>query len=209
MNDKMILGLGVLATALVLGTGALWLNYNKTDDAERFAGCNAGVVAGGVDALGGAFTLTDQTGTRISDAQVFDKPSILYFGYTFCPDVCPMDVARNADATDILNDTGRDVQSVFITVDPARDTPEALERFAGNIDPEMVALTGSLDEIDAVSRLWRNYYKVNDDGSDYYLVDHATNSYLVLPEYGTVAFFRRDIEAQDMADRVACLMDAA
>ncbi|MDO5657281.1 MAG: SCO family protein [Paracoccus sp. (in: a-proteobacteria)] len=209
MNEKMIFGLGILATGLVLGTGALWLNMNKGDDAERFAGCNAGVVAGGTETMGGPFTLTNQTGTRVTDAQVFDKPSILYFGYTFCPDVCPMDVARNSDATEILTDAGRDVQSVFITVDPARDTPQALEMFAGNIDPQMVALTGSLEETDAVSRAWRNYYKINDDGTDYYLVDHATNSYLVLPEYGTVAFFRRDLEAEDMAERVACLMDAA
>ncbi|MDO5528424.1 MAG: SCO family protein [Paracoccus sp. (in: a-proteobacteria)] len=209
MNDRKILVLGIAATALVLATGALWMQMSRGQGHERFTQCGAGAVAGGADSLGGAFTLTDGRGERLTDERVFSKPSILYFGYTYCPDVCPLDVARNAEVVELLGEDNRDVQPVFITVDPRRDTPEVVERFVSNIHPDMIGLTGTQEEVDAVSRLWRNYYQIRDDGTDNYLVDHLANSYLVLPDDGTVAFFRRDLPPEDMAQQVACLLDVA
>ena len=93
-------GGGALAAALLLVAGAFVLQ--RGTGTETFAGCRSGVVAGGSGALGTEFTLTDENGDRVTDAQVFDKPSLLYMGYTFCPDVCPMDNARNAEAVTLL-----------------------------------------------------------------------------------------------------------
>ena len=208
MNDKRILIIGTAAAAVLLIGGALWLNRGNGGD-DQFAQCRAGVVAGGAGALGGKFELTDETGARVTEAQVFTKPTLLYFGYTFCPDVCPLDSARNAEALDLLDEQGIDAQAVFITVDPKRDTPEVVAEFTNNLHEKMIGLTGTPEEIDAVSKLWKNYYKVNDDGSDYYMVDHATNTYLVMPGHGTVEFFRRDLTPELLAERVACFADAS
>lgn len=206
-DRRMILAGSTLALALLIG-GAAVISLQR--DRDPFAGCRQTVVTGGAGTLGGAFTLTDETGARVTEAQVFDQPALLYFGYTFCPDVCPLDSARNAEAVDLLDQQGRQVRPVFITVDPKRDTPEALRDFTDALHPRMVGLTGTTDEIAAVNRLWRNYYKVNDaEDPDYYLVDHMTNTYLVLPGHGTVEFFNRDVTPDDMAARTACFIDAA
>lgn len=175
MNDKRILIIGTVAAVALLAGGALWLNRGNGSD-DQFAQCRSGVVSGGAGALGGAFELTDETGARVTDKQVFTKPSLLYFGYTFCPDVCPLDSARNAEAVDLLAEQGIDAQAVFITVDPKRDTPQVVADFTDNLHETMIGLTGTAEELDAVNKQWKNYYKVNDDGTDYYLVDHATNT---------------------------------
>ena len=160
-------------------------------------------------AIGGPFDLVDKAGKPVKWDDFAGKYRIVYFGYTFCPDVCPLDSARNAEALDLLDEQGIDAQAVFITVDPKRDTPEVVAEFTNNLHEKMIGLTGTPEEIDAVSKLWKNYYKVNDDGSDYYMVDHATNTYLVMPGHGTVEFFRRDLTPEQLAERVSCFAEAS
>ncbi len=204
--DRRILMLGGAAAGLVLVTGSLWLSRGKDDP---YAGCRKSAMAGGFDQLGGPFTLTDQTGARVSSEQVFAKPALLYFGYTYCPDVCPMDSARNAEAVAILQERGIEVTPVFISVDPRRDTPEVLRSFVETMHERMIGLTGTPEEIDAVSKSWRNFYRLNDqDDPENYLVDHMTNTYLVMPGAGTVEFFGRDVPPAELADRTACFINA-
>lgn len=210
MNDRKLLLTATAAAALLLAVGGWWLTKGSQSQVQGFAQCQKSVVSGGMESFGTSFTLTDQTGTRVTDAQVFSKPSLLYFGYTFCPDVCPLDSQRNAEAADLLAEQGVDVQPVFITVDPARDTPEVVSDFTSLFSPNMIGLTGSEEEIAAVSKGWRNYYKLqNETDKDYYLVDHMTNTYLVLPDHGTVEFFGRDVSPEEMAERTACFVQAA
>ncbi|UFS66055.1 SCO family protein [Paracoccus denitrificans] len=206
-KDRTILILGSLAAVTVLVTGWLWLSRGEADP---FAPCRKGVAQGGLDGLGAPFELTDQNGRRVSDRQVLAKPALLYFGYTYCPDVCPLDSARNAEAVAMLEEQGMQVTPVFISVDPKRDTPEVLRDFAGAMHERMIGLTGTAAEIDAVSKAWRNYYKLNDqEDPENYLVDHMTNTYLVIPGSGTVELFGRELSAQDLAERAACFIDAA
>ncbi|HHY02399.1 MAG TPA: SCO family protein [Paracoccus sp.] len=207
MTERRMMLLGVLATLLVLLTGWLWL---RPAGGDQFAECRRSTVAGGTESLGGSFTLTDENGQRVTDQQVFDRPSILYMGYTYCPDVCPMDSARNAAAVDLLDERGMSVKPVFVSVDPERDTPEQLQFFTDAIHPEMLGLTGSLEEVTAVSKAWRGYFRINDsEDKENYLVDHTTNSFLVLPGHGTVEFFTRDASPEQMADQIACFIEAA
>lgn len=207
MADRKILVLGTVAALAVLAAGGAYLAQQGGDG---FADCRSGAVAGGLDAFGTDFTLTRQDGQRVTQSEVFDRPSLLYFGYTFCPDVCPLDNARNAEAQAILAQQGKDVQMVFITVDPRRDSPEVLADFTGYISDDMIGLTGTEEEIAAVNKGWRNYYKANDaEDDEYYLVDHMTNTYLVLPPNRTVEFFSRATSPQQMADTVGCFLDAA
>lgn len=207
MTDRKILMIGAAAAVGVLLGGSLFL---LTRDDVAVAQCGGSAVAGGLDAFGTDFVLTREDGVRVTQDEVFDKPSLLYFGFTFCPDVCPLDAARNAEAEALLAEQGRDVQTVFITVDPRRDTPEVLADYTEMFSDRMVGLTGSDEEIAAVNKGWRNYFKLNDEeDKEFYLVDHMTNTYLVMPGNRTVEFFSRDTAPERIAETVACHMDAA
>jgi protein SCO1 len=150
-----------------------------------------------------------ETGTTVTETDVFTKPTILYFGYTFCPDVCPFDAARNADAADILAERGDDVQTVFISVDPERDTPERMAEFTDYMHPDMIGLTGSLEQVRAASaglqdilpQAGRRRRVLPRRSLDLHLPH--------LPEVGFVEFYRREVTPEEMADSVACFVDAA
>lgn len=197
------------AAAAVVGlmAGTAWFVLSPRD-ADRFAACREGAVSGGAGAIGGPFTLVDQTGKTVTDADVITQPTLIYFGYTFCPDVCPVDAARNAEAVDILEERGIIATPVFISIDPARDTPEALAEFTQMLHPRMIGLTGTEAQTTAASKAYKTYFRINDPTEEYYLVDHSTFTYLVLPEYGFVDFFRQEVTADQMADRVACFTEA-
>ncbi len=195
-----------VAVAL-LGAG---LGYVLVADrgSDRFAQCREGQIAGGE--IGGPFTLLDSSGRTVTDRDVFTRPSLVYFGYTFCPDVCPLDNVRNAEAVDVLAARGLDVAPVFISIDPARDTPEVVGDFARNIHPKMIGLTGSPEQVKAASTAYKTYFKAQGDSADpYYLVDHSTFTYLVLPGHGFVEFFRRETTSEEMAARTACFIEAS
>ena len=145
-----------VAAAFLLGT--VWIS-SQGAGGDKFAQCRASAVAGD---LGGPFELVNAQGQTVTDAQVLTEPSLSYFGCTYCPDVCPMDVDRNASAIEILEERGKQVTPVFITIDPARDTPEVVGEFAEVMHPRMVGLTGSPEQIKAASQAYKTYYKAND-----------------------------------------------
>lgn len=174
---------------------------------KQLAGCSQAAVAGG--AIGGPFELVSEDGIPMTDVDLFTKPTILYFGYTFCPDVCPLDNMRNADAQRILDEKGYDVQTAFITIDPERDTPEVMKEFTSLFHDNMIGLTGTPEQVKAASKAYKTYYQKQVDGDpEYYLMDHSTQTYFVMPERGFVDFFKRDDTPEKMADTVACFIDA-
>ena len=199
---------GAAAAALVIGLGgiAAYTFLARSDD--PFAHCRSSAVSGGTGSIGGPFSLVSETGVTVTDADIITKPTLLYFGYTFCPDVCPLDTVRNADAVDLLAERGLDVLPVFISIDPNRDTPERLAEFTDYIHPDMIGLTGSDDQVRAASQAYKTYYRKQDGDPEYYLVDHSTFTYLVLPDHGFVEFFRRDMTSEALADSAACFIEA-
>ncbi|WP_417262445.1 SCO family protein [Celeribacter sp.] len=208
MSTKSIALVATTVMAAVIG-GSLWFVTRPVGD-DAFAQCRASAVSGGAGAIGGPFELVREDGVTVTDQDVFTKPTILYFGYTFCPDVCPLDNMRNADALRILDERGYDAQTAFISIDPERDTPEVVNEFTSLFHDNMIGLTGSPEQVKAASMAYKTYYKKQEDGDpEYYLVDHSTFTYLVFPEIGFVDFFKRDDTPEQMADRVACFMDAA
>ena len=203
MQTKTFALSAALAMAGVLGGLAAYVL--TSGGADRYAECRAGEVAGDI---GGPFELVSETGATVTDADVVDRPALLYFGYTFCPDVCPLDVVRNVEAVDILAERGHSVRPVFISIDPRRDTPEVMDDFTANVHPDLLGLTGSEEQVRAASQTYRTYFNIRDPDDEYYLVDHSTFTYLVLPEAGFVGFFRRELSGEDLADRVQCFLDA-
>ncbi len=202
-----IIAIAASLVAIVLLGAVYWLTVRGGAE-DRFAQCRSGQIAGGTAAVGGPFTLVSETGETVTEKEVIDQPALIYFGYTFCPDICPIDVARNADAVDILEERGEMVKPVFISIDPERDTPQVVDDFTANLHPRMLGLTGSPEQVKAASQAYRTFYQAQDADDEYYLVDHSTLSYLVLPDEGFVEFFRRDASAEQMADRIQCFLDA-
>ena len=138
--------------------------------------------------MGGPFNLTDQNGRPFSSTELAGKYPIVYFGYTFCPDVCPVDMAlinaalRQFEQSD--PDRAAKVVPVFITTDPQRDTPDVLREFAGRFHPRTVALTGSPEDLARVARSYGVYAsrRTTGEGEDAYLVDHSRQLTLFGPE---------------------------
>ena len=129
--------------------------------------------------VGGPFTLTDQTGRKRSDSEFRGKLMIVYFGYTFCPDVCPADLMAITQALDALGVEAEGIQPVFITVDPERDT-RVLADYVAAFHRSLVGLTGSPEEIRKIANAYKAYYaKVPGEREGEYSIDHAGVIYLM------------------------------
>ena len=197
---KLYAGVAALALAAIIGGTALYTTLQTPNS------CGGNAVAGGSSAIGGPFELVASDGKSVTEADVIDRPALVYFGYTFCPDVCPFDVARNALAVDILEEQGVDVRPVFISVDPERDTTEVLSVYEEDMHPKMMALTGSADQIKAAAQAYKAYYAKGSGEGEFYLMDHSTFTYLMLPETGLATYFGRDTSPEEMAEQTACLV---
>lgn len=197
------------STALAVLLGVTWWLSRPVDDA--FAACRTSTVGGGQAAIGGPFTLVDENGNTVTDADILTKPALVYFGYTYCPDVCPIDTYRNGLALTLLEERGYDAMGLFISVDPGRDTPEQLKEFTDLMHPDIIGLTGTEEQIKAAAQEYKAFYQKQETApgdEDYYLIDHSTFTYLVLPKQGFVEFFRRDNTPEEIAESMACFIDA-
>lgn len=195
--------LAVLFVALMLGTMAFFV-YRGTGS-DPFADCREGIVAGGAAAIGGPFELTTHTGNKVSEKDVITGPTLVYFGYSFCPDVCPLDNARNAEVAEILKSQNISLRPVFVSVDPARDTPEQMAEYVGYFSEDMLGLSGTPEQIKAAAQAYKVYYrKASED--EHYLVDHSTFTYLMHPEHGFLEFYKRAQSAEEVAESVACFI---
>ncbi|QHQ35986.1 SCO family protein [Algicella marina] len=196
--------LALAITTLMLAATAAYVLIGRGGD--RLAGCGGGTVVAGAETIGGPFELTRQDGVRVTEKEVITGPTLIYFGYTYCPDVCPVDTVRNAEAVSLLEEQGIDAVPVMITVDPQRDTPEVLADYTGWMHPRMIGLTGSEAEVDAAAKAYKVYYAKRGAGEDY-LMDHLTFTYLMAPDEGFLDFFERDATAEEIAETVACYAD--
>jgi protein SCO1/2 len=171
-----------VAAAMIVAFGLGWM---------RFTAPPAGNLAGAK--VGGHFSLTNQDGKRISDRDFDGKYRLMYFGYTFCPDICPTDVAAMTRGLKSYAATrparAANVQPMFITIDPERDDAKAVKAFVSAFSPRLIGLTGTPAEIDAVRKTFAVYAKKapGDDPANY-LVDHSAAIYLFGPKGAPIAF---------------------
>ena len=161
--------LALLAALLVAGT------------AYYFAASIHATTSTGTALVGGPFSLTDQTGRKVTGKDFLGKYMLVFFGYTYCPDICPTELQVMSAALDSLGAKADDIQPIFISIDPQRDTPEVLQQYVVNFHPRLLGLTGSPEEIASVAKAYRVYYsKVEgNSGPDNYLMDHSTIIYLM------------------------------
>ena len=152
------------------------------------------------------FALPDHNGQMRSIADFKGKVVVVFYGYTQCPDVCPTTMTELAEVKRMLGKDGERVQGVFITVDPARDTPEVLKAYMANFDPTFVALRGSPEQIAAVTKDFKVYYKqVNGKTPTSYTMDHSAGSYVYDTQGRVRLYTRYGSGAQALADDIRLL----
>lgn len=172
------------------------------------AGCNREPPPLEGASIGGSFELVDENGETVRDTDFAGQYRLIYFGYTFCPDVCPLDMQKLGQgmrALEAVNPSlAARVQPIFISVDPARDTPAALREFTDNFHPRLLGLTGPQEIIDQVTQRYGVYYQLgDDDGSGRYLVDHSNNTVLFGPAGEPLAIIALDGSGEDIAREIA------
>ena len=158
-------------------------------------------------AIGGDFTLTGEDGKPVSFSDFDGKYRTIYFGYTFCPDVCPVDVQRTMAGLKRFEESDPEraakVQPLFVSVDPKRDTPEALTEFTDAFHPRLIGMTGSKEQLDRITKDYAAYYSVgepNESGS--YLVDHTNITYLFGPDGKPIAILPTDAGPEAVAEEL-------
>ncbi|HUC51166.1 MAG TPA: SCO family protein [Xanthobacteraceae bacterium] len=159
----------------------------------RHAGSGVGIAS-----IGGSFSLVDDTGTPVTERTLAGKPSVMYFGYTFCPDVCPTTLLDMSRWIKALGPDADKLNYVFVTVDPERDTQKLMHAYLSSFDKHIRGLTGTPDQIAKIAREYRVYYKKvpTDDGG--YLMDHSAMVYLMGPDekfVGIIAYQEADASA--------------
>lgn len=168
----------------------------------------AGVVAGAAR-IGGPFSLVDDEGKPVTDADFRGRYMLVYFGFTYCPDVCPTSLNRNMQALDRLDEAqAGKVQPILISVDPERDTPEHMKEYVGHFGPDLRGLTGTQEQVAAAAKAYGVYFaKVPNAGDpDSYLVDHTSITYLMDPDGKFVQHFRHDLPPEEMAEQLRKLL---
>ena len=158
--------------------------------------------------VGGPFSLVDQSGKRVTDKDFRGRYSLVFFGFTNCPDVCPSALQVMAAALDKLGPKGQEVTPVFITVDPERDSPAQLTTYLKSFHPRLVGLTGTPAEIEAVTKAYRVYVKKVADpkSSAGYSFDHSAIIYLMGPDGAYLAHFTHASNVDAMAERLGKLL---
>ncbi|MEE2661507.1 MAG: SCO family protein [Pseudomonadota bacterium] len=158
----------------------------------------------GVTAIGGQFQLTDHTGQKRTSESFNGQYTLVYFGYTFCPDVCPTGLQVMTLAINQLDDKTQDkIIPLFITIDPERDTVEQLSSYVSNFHPRLIGLTGTADQIAKAARAFRVYYsksKQNSGASSDYLLDHSSIIYLMDTEGTYVTHFTHTTTVSKIVD---------
>ena len=158
--------------------------------------------------IGGAFTLTDSTGKRVTEQSFRGKYMLLFFGYTSCPDICPAGLQLMAGALEKLGPKAERITPVFISVDPERDTPEKLAGYVRNFDPRLVGLTGTPEEIAAVAKAYKVYYAKtpSKEHPDDYTMDHTSIIYVMDPNGEFVTHFTPATSVDEMAAKLGKIL---
>lgn len=192
MNENRILALFALFTALLLGA------CSEGGEAPPLQGA----------AIGGPFTLTSHEGRTVSNSDFDGRYRLIYFGYSYCPDICPVDLQQLAQGLRLFErqspDRASRVQPIFISIDPERDTPAVLDDYVAAFHPRLIGLTGTPEQIKDVARSYGVYFaKAGEPGAENYLMDHSRVAMLFGPQEEPIAIVPHDQGADAVAAELA------
>lgn len=188
---------------ILTGGGLLYFfkQEKKRLEIEKLEASNRGY---GKPLVGGPFNLIDQNGNPFTEKDLLGKFSLIYFGFSMCPDICPDELEKMAEMLNEINKDGKKVTPVFVTCDPARDSPEVLKEYLAEFHPDIIGLTGSYDDIKQTCKAYRVYFSTPPDikpGQDY-LVDHSIFFYFMDPEGKYVDVFGRQYDAPGAVEKM-------
>lgn len=201
MPRRAVILFAVLLLTLAAGLGGYAWMSQRLD----------GQQGSGVALVGGPFTMTDQNGRRVTEKDFLGKHMLVFFGYTYCPDICPTELQVMMAALDQLGPDAEKVQPVFVSIDPARDTPEVMKAYVENFGSRLIGLTGSPEEVVAMAKAYRAYYAKSGDTSspDAYLMDHSSIIYLMGTDGRFVKHFAYTTDAGRLAGELREQLEAS
>lgn len=185
----------ILILALAATGSAIWLTLKS----------HRGAIVSVLD-IGGPFSLLDHTGKRVTEADYAGRVQVIFFGYTYCPDICPTELSRISAVMDALGDAADHVVPIFVTVDPDRDTVEVMRDYQQSFHPGIQMLTGKPAEIAAMQAHYRVYaQRVGADEN--YLMDHSSNTFLMDRAGTFVTHFTQRSSVEDMTARLRAVVE--
>lgn len=166
---------------------------------------NPGGSAPAAASVGGPFTLVNHDGETVTDEDFRGKYMLIYFGFTFCPDVCPTELGVMSSAVNSLGEEAEKVQPIFITIDPERDTPEVMARYVALFHPRLVGLTGTPEQIDKVAKAYHVFYRkaADESSSADYTMDHSSIVFLMGPDGEYLKLFPPQTSPDKMAETIS------
>ena len=173
----------------------------------EFASCNINTSIEKFEKFNDDFNLIHEEGFKISRKKLINQPSLLYFGYSFCPDICPFDLMRNSQVADLLLEEDIRIKPLFVTLDPKRDTLETLKEYTDFHHKDMIGLTGSNEQIDTIKKIFMIYSQMPNDTSDDYIINHSTFSYFILPDMGLITYFTRKDKVEKISNTIKCILE--
>ena len=158
----------------------------------------------GVALVGGPFSLTDQDGRRVTEKDFLGRYMLVFFGFTYCPDICPTELQVMTAALDAMGPAAEKIQPVFVSVDPERDTPEVMKAYVANFGPRLIGLTGTPEEIAAMAKAYRVYYAkaANQNAPGDYLMDHSSIIYLMDEDGSFVKHFAYTTDVEKLTSEL-------
>jgi len=188
----------IIAVVIAVSAGVFWFAYQSGILGPQTSQVLQGAAG---PKIGGPFEMVNQWGEPTTDKDFGDTYKLVFFGYTFCPDVCPVTLSVISTAMDELGADAARVTPIFVSVDPERDTPEVLRDYVASFHPGIIALTGTKEQIDKMAKAYGVYYaksSVDSGDPENYLVDHTSITYLMAPDNTYAAHFSHGTNAEDI-----------
>lgn len=198
MKNRIVRIIIFLLIGLIIGSLISAYQIKKSDNK------NSSMVM--VRDFGGPFTLIDQDNQKVTEKDFNDKWRLIYFGFTYCPAICPTELQKISSALNELGPAGDQITPIFISVDPERDTVDVMRQYVALFHPRLLGLTGTLEQIDQVKKSYKIYAaKVKDDTMTDYTVDHSSFIYLMNPDNDLIRIFK----TEDTVDEIVTVIRTA
>ena len=183
------------------------VKYHDYRQSLHLAKCNVNSSLNPFASFNKEFNLIHEDGFSITKSQLINKPALIYFGYTYCPDICPFDLMRNSQAVELLEIEKIKIKPLFVTLDPNRDTLSVLKEYTDFHHKDMIGLTGSPKDIDNIKKIFKIYSQLPTDLTGDYIINHSTFTYFIIPKIGLVTYFTRKDKAENIAKTIKCILE--
>ena len=210
VKKRLLRTMVLAALALVIGAGVGWVQIGMKNARTVTKGSSAEAPIAGLN-IGGPFTLTDHEGTEVTEKTYDGQYKLIYFGFTYCPAICPTELQKMSRVMNALEDNypeaAQNIQPLFVTIDPERDTVPVMQEYVNLFHPRLIGLTGTVPQINIVKKNYRIYAsKVETEDQNDYTMDHSSFIYLMGPDNTLLGMYRTSDTPDGMYQDIIKLM---